>query len=652
MIPKETIDTIFETARIDEVVGDFVTLKKRGANMLGVCPFHDEKTPSFTVSPAKGIYKCFGCGKGGNSVNFVMEHEQYTYPEALRYLAKKYHIEVEEEEQTPEQLAKANARESLFVVSNHANDFFQEQLHQTDEGKAIGLSYFKERGMSAETIQKFQLGYSPEAWDAFTQEALKAGYQKEYLENSGLSIFKEGKSYDRFRGRVMFPIHSLSGRILGFGGRTLKTDKKAAKYVNSPESEIYHKSKVLYGIYFAKSAISKEDLCYLVEGYTDVISMHQAGVENVVASSGTALTPDQIKLIGRYTKNISILFDGDAAGLKASFRGIDLILEAGMNVKVVLFPDGEDPDSYAKKVSSEELQAFIQTQAQDFITFKTSLLNKEVANDPSKRAALIKEIVHSISIIPDHITRAVYIKECSQLLQINEELLTQEVAKKKKGGQNTATSFSSKPKPTAVAPTQKKIDRNKAAHQERDIIRLLLSYGDHEVIFFEHIEEISEAGNKKIREEEYHMLVAEFILQELGDDQITFDNPAYSAIFNEYLAFYNREELPPSKYFIQHTDPSICQMAIDAISTQHALSENWKKHGIYTDTEDVHLRQGVETAVYSLKVKKIEQMIHAIRLEMEHAEEEEVQLELLEKINKLLPIKKLISAKLGRTVLR
>ena len=316
--------------------------------MLGVCPFHDEKTPSFTVSPAKGIYKCFGCGKGGNSVNFVMEHEQFSYPEALKFLAKKYHIEVPEIELTAEQLEKANAKESLYVVSNFANEFFQKQL-KTNEGLAIAISYFQERGMTDEIIQKFQLGYNPESWDALTKEALKSGYKKEYLEQSGLSIFKEDKSFDRFRGRVMFPIHSLSGRVLGFGGRTLKTEKKIAKYVNSPESDIYHKSKILYGIYFAKSAIVKEDCCYLVEGYTDVISMHQSGVENVVASSGTALSVEQIKLISRYTKNIHILFDGDAAGIKASFRGIDLILAEGMNVKVVLFPDGEDPDSYAKK---------------------------------------------------------------------------------------------------------------------------------------------------------------------------------------------------------------------------------------------------------------------------------------------------------------
>lgn len=650
MIPKDTIDTIFETARIEEVVGDFVTLKKRGANMLGVCPFHDEKTPSFTVSPAKGIYKCFGCGKGGNSVNFVMDHEQFTYPEALRFLAKKYHIEVREVELTPEQLEKANVKESLYVVSNFANEFFQKQL-ETDEGKAIGLSYFKERGMTDETIRKFQLGYNPEKWDALTKTALDSGYKKEFLENSGLSIFKEDKSFDRFRGRVIFPIHSLSGRVLGFGGRTLKTEKKTAKYVNSPESDIYLKSKVLYGIYFAKSAIVKEDNCYLVEGYTDVISMHQSGVENVVASSGTALTVDQIKLIGRYTKNITILFDGDAAGIKASFRGIDLILQAGMDVKVVLFPDGEDPDSYANKVSNEELNTFISKEAKNFITFKTQLLQKDVSNDPSKKATLIKEIVHSISIIPDHITRAVYVKDCSQLLQISEELLTQEIAKQKRDSTRQAKPSQYIPEPQRAAPTQNKITHNKAEHEERDIIRFLLSYGEAEVIFLEEVSEISEAGNTKVRIEEYPMLVAEFILQELGDDKISFDNAAYLEILNEYISFYDRGKLPNQQHFLQHPNPKICQMAIDAVSSQYSLSENWKKHGIYTDTEDVHLRLAVETAVYSLKVKKIEQMIHSTRQEMRSVEEDE-QLKLLEKMNQLLQIKKVISAKLGRTILR
>lgn len=649
MIPKDIIDSIFETARIEEVVGDFVSLKKRGANLLGVCPFHDEKTPSFTVSPAKGIYKCFGCGKGGNSVNFVMEHEQFSYPEALKFLAKKYHIEVPEIELSPEQMEKANAKESLYVVSNFANDFFQKQL-KTKEGLAIAASYFKERGMTDDTIQKFQLGYNPEAWDSFTKEALSAAYKKEYLEQSGLSIFKEQKSFDRFRGRVMFPIHSLSGRVLGFGGRTLKNDKKTAKYVNSPESLIYHKSKVLYGLFFAKSAIVKEDCCYLVEGYTDVISMHQAGAENVVASSGTALSVDQIKLISRYTKNIHILFDGDAAGIKASFRGIDLILAEGMNVKVVLFPDGEDPDSYAKKVSREALKVFIDVEAKDFLSFKTQLLQDESNNDPSKKAELIKEIVRSIAIIPDHITRAVYIKNCSKILQIAESILTQEVARLKRQRNTTGKTNEYRPQQKVKAPSQKKVDFNQSHHQEWEIIRFLLCYGDKEVVFFEEVEEISEAGNKKIREEEFKMLVATFIVQEIADE-IQFNNAIYAEILAEYVSCVNNQQLPSASFFVQHSNPAISQAATDVMSSRYELSENWEKHGIYTDTEDVHLRLAVETAVYSLKVKKIEQLIKYTQDDLKSSEEA-VQIKALEKMSKLLLLKKMISKKLGRTVLR
>ena len=649
MIPKDIIDNIFETARIEEVVGDFVTLKKRGANMLGVCPFHDEKTPSFTVSPAKGIYKCFGCGKGGNSVNFIMEHEQFSYPEALKYLAKKYHIEVPEIELTPQQLERVNAKESLYVVNNFANEFFQKQL-QTDEGLAIGLSYFKERGMTDEIIQKFQLGYNPKSWDALTKEALKLKYKKLYLEQSGLSIFKEDKSYDRFRGRVIFPIHSLSGRVLGFGGRTLKTDKKIAKYVNTPESDIYHKSKILYGIYFAKSAIVKEDCCYLVEGYTDVISMYQSGVENVVASSGTALSVDQIKLISRYTKNIHILFDGDTAGMKASFRGIDLILGEGMNVKVVLFPEGEDPDSFAKKVGSNELKEFIQNEAKDFLSFKTQLLKEETKNDPTKKAALIKEIVRSIAIIPDQITRAVFIKDCSKTLNISEAILTQEVVRLKKQERISGQANELTLKKTVKTPPQKKVDFNKSNYQEWEIIRFLLCYGDKEIIFFEEFEEISEAGNNKIRTEKHPLLVAHFILEEISGE-IQFDNSVYAEILNEYMSYINKDELPNSNHFVQHSNPAISQVATDVMSSRYELSENWKKHGIYTSTEDVQLRLAVENAVYSLKMKKIEQLIKSTQDEMK-SHEIEIQNQALEKMSKLLLLKKMISKKLGRTVLR
>ncbi|NTW25486.1 MAG: DNA primase, partial [Lentimicrobium sp.] len=427
MIPRDTIQSIIDTANIEEVVGDFVQLKKRGVNLLGLCPFHNERTPSFTVSPAKGIYKCFGCGKAGNSVNFVMEHEKYSYPEALRYLANKYGIEIEEQEPSPEERQLDTERDSLFSLNLFAQKFYTQTLHESEEGKAIGLSYFIERGFREDIIQKFQLGYSPQAWDAFTQFALKNGYAEKHLVDSGLTISKDGKLYDRFRERVMFPIHNLTGKVIGFGGRILTSDKTKPKYVNSPESEVYNKSKSLYGIWLARNSIVARDNCFLVEGYTDVISLNQAGIENVVASSGTSLTTEQIKLISKYTRNITILYDGDPAGIKASFRGIDMILEQGMNVKIVLFPDGEDPDSYARKHRSADVEAFIATASSDFIAFKTRLLLGETNNDPIKKAGLIHEIIQTISLIPDTIIRPLYIRECSEIMGIAEQTLMTEL---------------------------------------------------------------------------------------------------------------------------------------------------------------------------------------------------------------------------------
>jgi DNA primase len=419
LIPKDTVDKIIETSRIEEVVGDFVSLKRRGTSMIGLCPFHNEKTPSFYVSVGKGIFKCFGCGKGGDSVRFIMEHEKAAYPEALRYLANKYSIEIEEVENTPEERAVNDRRESLHIVSAWAAKFFQEQMHLTEEGKSIGLSYFKERGFRDDIIKKFELGYSPDIWDALTQNALTEGYNIQFLEQTGLTILKENdKFYDRFRGRVMFPIHSFTGRVIGFGGRTLKTDKAVPKYVNSPESDIYHKSNVLYGLFFAKKAMRDEDNCYLVEGYSDVLSVHQAGIENVVASSGTSLTIEQIRMIGRFTKNITILYDGDDAGIKASLRGLDMILEEGLNVKIVLFPDGDDPDSYVQKFGSAEFKSHIEGNKKDFILFKTSILLKDAGNDPIKRAGIIREVVESIAKIPDGIKSSVFVRECSSLLKI------------------------------------------------------------------------------------------------------------------------------------------------------------------------------------------------------------------------------------------
>jgi DNA primase len=428
MIDQPTIDRITDAAQIQDVVSDYVTLKKRGVNLLGLCPFHNEKTPSFMVSPAKGIFKCFGCGKGGNSVHFIMGHEQVSYYEALKFLAKKYHIDVQERELSPQELAVRNDRESMFLVNEFAQKHFSHTLHNHIDGKSIGLSYFRERGFRDDIVQKFQLGYSLDQRDAFTQSALKAGYNKEYLVKTGLTFEGENNYVaDRFRGRVMFPVHSLSGKVVAFGGRILKKDDKMAKYVNSPESEIYHKSNELYGIYFAKQAIVKQERCFLVEGYTDVISMHQSGIENVVASSGTSLTPGQIRLIHRFTENVTVIYDGDAAGIKASIRGIDLLLEEGLNIKVLLLPDGDDPDSFARKHNASDFIEYVEKQSSDFIRFKTNLLLKDAGNDPIKRAGLVIDIVRSISIIPNNIIRGEYVKECSTLLNVDEAMLYHQI---------------------------------------------------------------------------------------------------------------------------------------------------------------------------------------------------------------------------------
>jgi DNA primase len=563
-----------------------------------------------------------------------MEHEQLSYPEALRYIAKKYHIEIEEQVLNPEQIEKANTRESLFVVNSFARDFFKHSLHHTEEGKAIGLSYFNERKVSPQMIEKFQLGYNPEAWDSFTKEAIKASYKQDYLEKTGLSIFKENKSFDRFRGRIMFPIHSMSGRVIGFGGRILKKSDKSAKYLNSPESDIYYKSKVLYGIYFSKSAIAKQDLCYLVEGYTDVISMHQYGIENVVASSGTALSIDQIKLIGRFTKNITILFDGDNAGIKASFRGIDLILSEGMNVKVVMFPEGQDPDSYAKTIGQDQIQNYVVEQAQDFLTFKTNLLKNESQNDPIKKVQLINEVVQSISVIPDDITRAVYINECSQLLDIGEAEIVSKISELKRQYKPPSSTQRTTTTTTAQKPDRiQKPHKNSTAHQEKDIVRFLLEYSDQKVQF-----------------EDNEMYVAQFIISEL-DNEIEFTHQKYRLIFNAYAEGLAKGELLKQDYFTQHKDPNISRLAVDIISNPHAMSNRWKDHGIYTETEEMQLKTAVETAIYSLKIVKIEELIHNKNQELKIADSDK-EIDLLSEINELSKVKKEISARLGRTILR
>jgi len=641
LIPKETIDLIFETARIDEVVGDFVHLKKRGVNMLGNCPFHDEKTPSFTVSPAKGIYKCFGCGKGGNSVNFVMDHEHFSYPEALKYLASKYNIFIEEEVRTPEQEEAANDRESMYIVSNIANEYFQDQLFNDNEGRAIGLSYFKERGFREDTLKKFQLGYSPEKSDAFSAHALKEGYKIEFLEKTGLTIPKESRNYDRFRGRVMFPIHSLSGRILGFGGRILKSNVKAAKYLNSPESEIYSKSKVLYGMYQSKNSIVKKDRCLLVEGYTDVISMHQSGMENVVASSGTSLTVEQIKLIKRFTNNITLLFDGDAAGLKAALRGVNLILQEGMNVKVLTFPDGDDPDSYAKKVSSEELENYIDSQAKDFIEFKCSLLLEDAKEDPIKRAELIKDIAATVALIPDTISRTVYAQSSSRILGVDEQLIFTSIEQSRSG-----KSPSRAPEPMQVvfsSPVQgtKKKDALSVDLEETTLIRLLVVYGTSPLHFV--------YENEDGEEEETTVSAAEYILSQLDDDGIEFTHPAYNKIYTEFVNHVNEHEtILDDKHFVRHQDPEISQAVSELLSDKHQLSD-WSKKEIIVPTEADKLKELVVEAVIRLKSKEVKLKLEEMLKQMKNNDiPDKDRLNFLHNFQQLSQLSMHIDKKLGR----
>ncbi|MEO6904277.1 MAG: DNA primase [Bacteroidia bacterium] len=676
MIHKEDIDRIFEAARVEEVVGDYVTLKKRGVNLIGLCPFHDEKTPSFYVSPIKGIYKCFGCAKGGNAVNFVMEKEQMSYPEALRYLAKKYNIEISEEEQTPEQLQTNNDRESLLVVSSFAQKHFSENLYHTDEGKSIGLSYFKERGFREDIIQKFQLGYSLNQRTGFTDSALLAGHKKIYLVKSGLTIeyknertnqssVEENKSVtvdsppeeetklaDRFFGRVMFPIHNVTGRVIAFGGRTLRTDtKKIAKYINSPETEIYHKSDVLYGIYFAKKEIVKQENCFLVEGYTDVVSLHQSGIENVVASSGTSLTIGQIKLIRKFTNTITILYDGDNAGIKASFRGIDLILEEGLNVKVLLFPDGEDPDSYAKKVSSEELKKFISLNSKDFISFKTNLLMRETQNDPIKKAALIKDIMESIALIPEAIYRSVYIKECSRIMDVSEEILFNELnsIRRKKSDEKrnhsatTSIVYEGNEKSETLLVEEKKLNTLSPEHQERDIIRLLINYGTKNVL----IDSEDEEG-KPIQ---LGVSAAYLIIHELQQDHIIFENIIYNTIYNEFIEQLEKDTVPDHTYFINHSNTDINILTVDLISSPYSLS-NWEQHSIYITKEEDILKKSLLNAVYALKSRRLEIMIHEIQKKLKENPLEEEFLTLMQTHQQLHEALKIFNHLLGRIVLK
>ncbi len=649
MIPKETIERIFDAADIVEVINDFVHLKKAGSNYKGLSPFVNEKSPSFMVSPAKGIFKDFSSGKGGNVVSFVMEHEHFSYPEALRWLAKRYNIEIEEEELTAEQIEAQSERESLYLVNQFARDFFVRQMLTTNEGQAIGLSYFKERGFSEETIKKFELGYAPQGSDNLTKAATSAGYKIKFLEAVGLSKTNERGSYDFFRGRVIFPIQNITGRVLGFGGRILKIDKKSAKYYNSPESLIYNKSKILYGLYQAKHDIIKYDKCFLVEGYTDVISLHQAGVKNVVASSGTALTEGQIRLIKRYTKNITILYDGDAAGIKASFRGIDLILKEEMNVKVVLFPNGEDPDSYARKVTTEELERYLDKEAQDFIHFKASILLADSKNDPIKKAKTIKDIVHSIAIIPDQITRSVYIQATSQLFEISEQALLNEVNKQlgiKQESDFKAQEIAEKRSPTPKLPRKTTSDgKHLLEDQEKDLIRLMILYGSQHIT----IEVEGEGGET----EEVEYPVAQFIIEEILSDEISYHNTDYQLVFDEYLDGIQEGLVVSEKHFTHHENRDLNQIVIDVTTQKDSVSKNWAiKHKIFPVDESEKLKEAVMQSVAVFKMRTAENMITEKQNKLKHEANNDEIMSLLETIKNLNRARNLFAEKLGITITR
>ena len=618
MISKATIDTVFETARVEEVIGDFVQLKRSGSNFKGLSPFSNERSPSFMVSPVKQIWKDFSSGKGGNAIAFLMEHEHFTYPEAIRYLARKYNIEIEETEKTDEEKAGTDMRESMYLVSEYAQKYFHDILLNSDEGKAIGHSYFKERGFTNETIRKYGLGYSPEIWDAFSKEALGKGYKLEFLESTGLTIVKDERLIDRFRGRVMFPIHSMSGRVLGFGGRILTNDKKAAKYLNSPESDIYHKSKVLYGIYHAKQAIAKQNNCYLVEGYTDVIQFNQAGIENVVASSGTALTPDQIRLINRLTKNITVLFDGDAAGLRASIRGIDLILEEGMNVRVCTFPDGEDPDSFAKKTPYEQLLRYLDENAKDFIQFKASLLMDEAKHDPIKKAELIRDMVTSISKIPDRIQREVYVQECARIMDISEQVLLNTLAQLV---QKDITESGKKIKQEQKAFEVYKNDEAQVSAKvdvlyelERKIIEILLLYGFKTEEFEDLIMKTNEDGEVVTVSEKKEYQVYQRVYLSLQEDEVELANPLFRDIYNDLINYFHQNESFAIEQYLMQLQPEFAQQVTDILMQEERESlHNWDAQNIVVKEKEHSVAQYVTETILTLRWYLVNMIIEDLK---------------------------------------
>ena len=599
MIDQTTVQKILDAADIFEVVSDFVSLKKRGANYVGCCPFHNEKTGSFVVSPARGIFKCFGCGKAGNAVTFIMEHEQLSYVEALRWLAAKYNIIIEEKQLTDKEKQERSVRESMLIVTKYAEDFFVEQLFHTDEGQSVGLSYFEHRGLKRETIEKFGLGYCPESWDAFTKSALAKGYKKEFLVKTGLTIESERGDFDRFRARVMFPVRDLAGKIIAFGGRIMTNDKKSAKYLNSPESEIYHKSNTLYGIYFAKRSIVQHDTCFLVEGYLDVISFHQKGIENTVASSGTSLTVEQIRLIRRLTPNVTIIYDGDSAGIKASLRGIDLVLEEGLNVRIVSLPDGEDPDSFAQSHTAEEVLEYISSHATDFIHFKTQMLLDQSGNDPIERAKLITDVVRTISLIPDNITRSVYIQKTAEQMNVKEELLYSEILRIRnaKAGIHTSGGYRAPVQtlPPVTPPAEKQKAGTPCDKEERILLRYMLQFGC-EVLYVD-----EEDGG------EHPVTVAEYIHQELSKDGLSFMNPKFKEIQELFYKEYQMDpHFAPAHFFNAYPDAEISTVVADILSEPYELSKLWKDMDLSLLSEKSRLPEILTKIVDNYKIRCIE----------------------------------------------
>ncbi len=646
MIDPSTIQKIFDAADIYDVISGFVSLKKHGANYVGCCPFHNEKTGSFTVSPSKGIYKCFGCGKGGNAVNFIMEHEQLSYLEALRWLAAKYNIIVEERELTESEKQEQTERESMLIVTNYAEKFFTYQLWHTDEGKSIGMSYFRHRGLDDKTIEKFGLGYCPEAWDSFTSTALEKGYKKEFLVKTGLTIDSEKGMFDRFRARVIFPIRDLAGKIIAFGGRIMTNDKKSAKYLNSPESEIYHKSRTLYGIYFAKRSIVQNDRCFLVEGYLDVISFHQKGIENTVASSGTSLTVEQIRLMRRLTSNVTIIYDGDAAGIKASLRGIDLVLEEGLNVRIVSLPEGEDPDSFAQAHTAEEVLEYINTHETDFINFKTQLLLEQAGGDPIERAKLITDIVRSISLIPDTITRSVYVRETAGQMQVEEAVLYNEIARlrRKKSGDNiSVTNKNSVQQQPNVTLTPMKLGGVSPCDTEEIVlVRYLLQFGTDALYEEEH------EGVHRI------VSVGEYIINELAEDELLLLNPLLQKIQLEYRNCYKKlPDFSPARYFTIHTDPEISTIVADILSEPYELSKMWVLLDTTLRSEESMLTELLPKVVDNYKMKRVEILCKEADikiLECQNAGNMDELIEWVKKKNAMIKVRTRLNEKLKRTI--